>query len=392
MNLFNKQTPLRLSWIPHFTSVINWTLRLGLGLLKQVKSIDSPWLAILDHSIDIGTKKAFVVLRIPLDTLAKKGRAIRLEDCECIGLRVSETVNGDSVAHELGEIFEQAGHPAAIIKDCDYTLGKGVRLCMEQRAMPIPVIDDIGHVMATALKSQFQDSKAYKDFTTLTSQGAKRLRQTDLAYLTPPKLRTKGRFQSIGRLGEWGKKMLTVLSVRGSVKEAGVLAKLRRAFPSFNRHKSFIQQFANTAKITSQVMEIVKNKGLDQASYDQCFALSQDLPKRSTVRKRLQCWLAQHLDIQKSITEHPLLVSSDIIESLFGRFKHVIERSSHADMNRTALLIPALCGKSDESMIAEAFRQARHKELTAWEGDNIPYTMRKKRQHFFAKEQSKNRE
>jgi hypothetical protein len=50
LRLFNAQTPLNLSWIPHFGSVINWSLRLGLGLLKQVKPIEQPWLAIVDHS------------------------------------------------------------------------------------------------------------------------------------------------------------------------------------------------------------------------------------------------------------------------------------------------------------------------------------------------------
>jgi len=60
LNLFNPKTPLTLGWIPHFTSVINWTLRLGLGMLKQVTPICKPWLAIIDHSIDIGTKKALV--------------------------------------------------------------------------------------------------------------------------------------------------------------------------------------------------------------------------------------------------------------------------------------------------------------------------------------------
>ena len=385
MSLFNKEASLNLGWIPHFTSVINWTLRLGLGLLKKVKPIDAPWLAILDHSIDIGTKKAFVVLRVPLDTLAKKRKAIQLEDCECIGLRISETVNGESVARELGEIFDQAGHPAAIIKDCDATLAKGVRLHTEQYSLTIPTIDDIGHVMATALKSQFKDSKRYKDFTEMASLGASQLRQSNLAYLIPPKLRTKGRFQSIGRLGQWGERMLNVLSVRGAAKKGSLLAKLRNVFPNFSRHQPFIRRFASTAKILSDVMDILKNKGLDQTSYEQCFALSQDLPMRSNVKKRLQYWLRQHLIIQKNITEHPLLVSSDIVESLFGKYKHVIERSSHADMNRTALLIPALCGKVHDSMIAEAFRQARHKDLTCWEANNIPYTMRKKRQQFFAK-------
>jgi len=374
---------LKLGWIPHFTSVINWTLRLGLGMLKQVKSIDQPWLAILDHSIDIGTKKAFVVLRVTMDALLKKGKAIELSDCECIGLKISETVNGASISLELDEIFKQAGNPTAIIKDCDYTLGKGVRLYAEKQKFPVPVIEDIGHVVATALKNEFKDSKGYKEFTELTSKGASRLRQTNLAYLTPPKLRTKGRFQSISKLGLWGDKMLQILAIKGAAKKGSMLAKLRHALPGFGRLKPFILSFAKTAKITSNIMEILKNEGLSQASYEQCQQFSKQLPRRSKVRKRLQTWLEQHISLQKQITSHPLLVSSDIIESLFGKFKHVIERSSHADMNRTALLIPALCGEMEKTKVEDAFMEVSHKDLKSWEEENIPYTMRKKRQTFF---------
>lgn len=116
INLATRQAT---AWIAHFTSVINRILRLGLGLLKQVKPITQPWLAIIDHSIDAGTKKALVVLRTRMDVLSGKNGAIELEDCECVGLRICETVNGGSVARQLGEIFQQAGLPAAIIKDCE---------------------------------------------------------------------------------------------------------------------------------------------------------------------------------------------------------------------------------------------------------------------------------
>lgn len=40
------------------------------GLLQQVAPIEVPWMAIIDHSIDDGTKKALVALRIPLAALA----------------------------------------------------------------------------------------------------------------------------------------------------------------------------------------------------------------------------------------------------------------------------------------------------------------------------------
>ena len=49
------------SHVPHFTSLINWVLRFGLGLLKQVQPISEPWIAIIDHSIDIGSKWCYVL-------------------------------------------------------------------------------------------------------------------------------------------------------------------------------------------------------------------------------------------------------------------------------------------------------------------------------------------
>ncbi len=88
------------------------------------------------------------------------------------------------------------------------------------------------------------------------------------------------------------------------------------------------------------------------------------------------------------MTPLSLLVSSDIIESLFGNFKHIIERSPQADMNRTTLLIPALCGNMDELTITRALSQTNHKDLNAWEEENIPYTMRKRRQAFFSQQRS----
>ena len=53
-------------------------------------------------------------------------------------------------------------------------------------------------------------------------------------------------------------------------------------------------------------------------------------------------------------------------------------------MNRTTLLMPALCGQRSDETIAHALNQASHRDLEAWEKQNIPYTMRKRRQAFFA--------
>lgn len=383
ITLFNTQMFSGLSWVPHFTSVINWALRLGLGLLEQIKPSFSPWLAIIDHSIDIGVKKALVVLRVNMAALSQRGSAIRLEDCECIGLKISTHINGESVAKDLEEIFNKAGMPQAIIKDGDYTLNKGVRIWQEKQGADVSVIEDIGHSMAKALKDEYEKTDSFKSFIDMLTQCANRLRQTDLAFLIPPKLRSKGRFQSVSTLGKWAEKILPIFAVSGRAKNGSLLDRLRTIMPGFTKKKQFIKIFANTVQIVAKVMENLKSKGLNQESYEYCCKLSETLPKKSKIKGHLTNWLIKHIKIQKKLADLPLLVSSDIIESLFGNFKHIIERSPQADMNRTTLLIPALCGTLNQTKITQVLNQVRHKELKIWEKANIPYTVRKKRRAFF---------
>jgi len=128
-----------------------------------------------------------------------------LEDCECIGLKVCEVVNGESVKRDLEEVFKIAGNPSAIIKDRDYTLNKGVNLYNKSQKKPILVIEDISHSIAKSLKKEFEKTKNYKEFTELINNGSARIRNRDIAFLTPPKLRNKARFQNVSRLGKWGR-------------------------------------------------------------------------------------------------------------------------------------------------------------------------------------------
>jgi hypothetical protein len=385
LNLFNNITTYKTNWIPHFTSVINWTSRLGIGLLKQIKQINEPWVAIIDHSIDIGTKKALVILRVKLDVFKNKKEAITLSDCECVGLKISEVVNGETICNDLEECFQVSGIPSAIIKDNDYTLQKGVSLFAQKQDTTIPVIEDISHVVANALKKQFEKTKNYRLFTKLLSDGASKLRQTDIAFLTPPKLRSKGRFQSISRLAKWADKMMSVFSFKGKAKEGSLLQRFRKIFPNFSLLKPFIKYFAKTTNITNSVMKILKNNGLNQSTYDECLNLLKQLPKNSQTRKRMIIWLKKHIEIQKQIApDTAILISSDIIESLFGNFKHIINRCPQADMNRSSLVIPTLCGNLDENIISKTLNMTKHKDLKLWEEENIPYTLRKRRQEFFS--------
>lgn len=382
INQFELCTPLTLGWQPHFTSVINWMHRLGLGLLNQVKKIEEDWLAIIDHSIGIGTKKALVVLRVRVDILSTKREAIQLEDCECIGVDVSETVNGETTADALEKIFKCSGRPVGIIKDCDATLNKACRLVSERHEDDIYAIDDIGHVLASALKADYAKRKTFKDFLVIVSNGAKCLYQTSLAAFIPPKLRSKGRFQSISRLGKWTKRMLSILGVKQGNKKDKDRRRLEESFDGLVESGPCIENFCDACDLTNQVMKILKKKGLDQSTYKYRHELSNKLPESSEIKKRLQGWLNKHIAVVKKFTKLPAPVSSDIIESIFGQFKYIISRGPYAEMNRSVLFIPTICGHQTDATILEILATTNKKDVEKWAQDNIGQTINQKKRAF----------
>ena len=72
----------------------------------------------------------------------------------------------------------------------------------------------------------------------------------------------------------------------------------------------------------------------------------------------------------------PLAISSDIIETLMGQFKTVIQRTPDAELNRLVLAMPTLCGPNSANQIQEDLINVTNADLKKWEASNIPETMR----------------
>ncbi|MGB5713857.1 MAG: hypothetical protein WBM44_23470, partial [Waterburya sp.] len=379
-------------WIPHFTSVLNWTMGVGLALLKQAGKLAYPWIAIIDYSLSIGRNKVLVVLRVPLTKLREKGKALTLTDCECVGLRIHDSVNGEVVSGALSSIFQQTGDPVAILKDKGTDLSRGVSLWKENNHKSnIPTIDDISHVVANALKKEFEDTEPFRKFKEIINAGASRMRQTALGYLVPPKLRSKGRFQGISRVTSWAAKILEIFNSEKSVENDSLLEQLRAIMPEFPSVKSFIEKFAKTMESVNSILKLLKHQGLSEETYQLSRGLLSSFPAVE-VKEAIVEWLAKHIAIQRILGEGediPLLVSSDIIESLFGKFKYAMQRCPSGEINRNILLIPTLCGNLERDSIDQLLRDSQHKELLEWEEKNVPETLRQKRQKLNKNSQQK---
>lgn len=382
LSVLNQLGIIQISRVPHFTSIINWTVRAGIGLLQNVEDVCYPWLALIDCSIDIGTRKALVVLRIPLNVLHQKQGGIGLEDCECIGIKISNEWNGETVKAALKEIFADLMPPAGIIKDNGTDLKKGAALLIEEiDKNQVVVIEDIGHAAANALKDEFADKSWFKKFLEIIRKGGSRIRQTNLANLCPPKLRTKGRFQGITSVAKWAVRILHIIGGQGRVKSDSKEGRLRKAFVGLCGLRPALEKFILTCDIVSDLLKMLKTKGLNLKTYCRGKSLLEKLPQRSRVRIRLLDWMDSHIYIycRLGLNETGLPVSSDGIESLFGKFKNVIQRCPQSELNRLVYVIPLICGKHQPEQIRNLLCEVSHTDMMKHLEKNVPETLRQMR-------------
>src|SRR5712692_8226748 len=246
-----------ISWVPHFTTGIGWALRLGLHCFQQAQChLDEPWVCIADCTMQIGCKKALIVLRVPVSACSQ-GKALTLQQVEVIGLRLGEPWNGTRVNTVLLALFDRCGWPSHVVSDCGSDIKKGIVETLLEAPNRASWISDVSHVVANALKHYYAKLSIFQQFQSLCTRIRHRLQQTRFAFLLPPKARATGRLLSASRQAEWGLQTLAYLEVkeREASPEVSALAQALRGLKSF---KLFLMTFVRNTTCLSQVMKIVK--------------------------------------------------------------------------------------------------------------------------------------
>jgi hypothetical protein len=333
-------------------TVINWVTRLAIvrtqsaRLLKGLPLSQVPFsnglIWLIDSSIGLGTGKILAVVAVDAHHHQLVPSALSLDRVHCIGVSVADSWTGDTIAELLDRLIAQMGRPAAYLKDGGSDLHKAVAILGEQ-GLASPCIDDISHAVAGMLKRTYQDHPALGTFLAACGRVSGKLKQTILACLTPPKVRTKVRFMHVHRLFTWADQVLG-LSPTGGAKKGSALAKLRACLDELPACKALIKRFRTDAHGLLECQKILKTKGLSHDTRGQCEPLIATMPS-SALRQEFRAYLDFELETATTLgLDHVgLPISSDAIEALFGVAKrHGVGETQ--DANRIALRLPAFCG------------------------------------------------
>src|SRR5712671_564643 len=356
-------------------TVINWITRLAIvrsdaarslrGLPLRAAPFSNGLIWMIDISIGLGAGKILAVVAIDAHHHHLTPGAPSLEHARCMGVSVADAWTGDTIAEFLGRLIARVGRPAASLKDGGGDLRNAVA-CLEEQGLGSPCIDDMSHAVAAMLKRSYQDHPAFETFVSACGRVSGNVKQTILACLAPPKVRTKARFMHVHRLFTWADRVLK-LSPAGSAKTGSTLAKLRACLDQLPACKALIKRFCADTLGLLECQKILKIKGLSHDTRAQCAPLIATMPS-SALRQEFRAYLAFELETATTLgLDHiGLPISSDAIESLFGVAKrHGVGETQ--DAARIALHLPALCGLPTREEAEQVLQVsvARQHEVTA---------------------------
>lgn len=165
---------------------------------------------IIDHTIQIGEKKLFVIVGCPLPAVPFGQRCLSLADLHLVALVPMEQSNQDLIDAELEKATLRTGALREILSDHAGDLTKGIEL-YQQRHAATAAVGDVAHYGANVLENRWERDPRWAEMVKRFSAVNQQIRQTADAFLLSPTLRNKARFMSVGPLLRFARRVLALL-------------------------------------------------------------------------------------------------------------------------------------------------------------------------------------
>lgn len=344
-----------------------WVLRVGYYKLTRPKAHAEDWVWIVDHTDQVGTHKCLLILGLRLSALPAPGQCLRHEDVEPLVLEPVRKSTGEIVYQQLEATVKKTGVPRQIISD----QGGDVKAGVEQFCAAHPAtcaIYDIKHKTAAILKHELERDPAWQEFTQLCHQTKQQVQQTAVAFLRPPNQRAKARWMNLEPLLRWGSKTLAFLDSPPQERvpscEGTVLDEKLGWLPRF---RAQLQLWEDLLQLIAVTEHFVRTQGLQPDSALHLRRLLAPLaltPRTQQVRAQLLEFVAQEA-AQAHPTER-LLGSSEVIESVFGKFKRLEDTQAKSGFTGLLLTISAMVSRTTREVVQQALETVPTKRVLEW--------------------------
>jgi hypothetical protein len=350
-------------------TVRNWLHRLGYHLLHRPIERQDDWVIFIDHTMVLGSSRCLLVLGTSLRRWQAKRGALAHSEMQVLMVEVVTTSNGVVVSDQLRRLIGQIGVPVQIVSDHGGDLTKGIELLGQSYPQIIDTYD-VSHKLACLLKAEVESEARWQEFVRRAGQTRAFLQQAAGGVPRPPALRTKARYQNLGPLVAWGLEILRLnkpgLDDRLAAQRSTTSAEARRWFDQklgwVDEFSADLASWQGLLSIIEQTKRQIREGGLHSASASEMRRRLTPIDVRGRhFAKRVREFIVNQC--QRVPKGQRYLGCSEVIESIFGKYKSYLERSPSPSLGTNVLLFPLFVTKITPKLVAEALRVVKHRMI-----------------------------
>lgn len=364
MEIINEEFSDVFDKIPCHNTIENWVKKCGLDLYKTSgdKLKDSKYAQIVDESMMIGSEKLLLTLGVPAE---HTGRPLNFNDVEILDMAVADSWNGEGVGRQLETAAGKVGHnPEYVISDNASIMNKGIR-CANFKQQ-----HDISHSLGMFLERTYKNDLEFINYCKLMTEPKFKYNMKKTAYLLPPRQRAIARFMNTNDWIVWSSKILEAYD--------DLSEEERKVFSFVPANASFIDELMEVQSCINRIEKMCKDNGLSKGTIMKCKQEVKNHLLKGNKRTRslgvlIYNFLAKQAELVEEATHNN---SSDIIESIFGKYKARKSPNKLNGVTSFILVLPLHTALSEKTKKKEFdFKSALEnnliRDINAWADKNL---------------------
>ena len=371
--------------IPKHDTIRNWAKRVGVAELKDTFCKDQAVLWMADHSSQIGAEKVLLIIGIALEDLPEPGQTLSFDKVKVLAIVPGKHWKKEDVGRVYQTLAEQIGAPRYLLSDGAVELREPAET-LEKDGQPTIVLGDFKHFAANVLEKEIGRSERFREFITQVGLSRNRTQQTELSHFAPPPLKQKSRFMNLSSLLRWANMVIYHLSHPESEARVGVSED--RMNEKLGWLREYGEDFASWSvcqEVIDASLSFINHEGLSAGTSERLRAhlaeVLPGLPGRDATAGRVQELLmgfVEHSE-QKLHQGERSWLSTEILESLFGRFKQLEGQQSKGGFTGLLACLPTFCCPIDPERIRRRLLEVSTPQLMEWVRATIGPTLNARR-------------
>lgn len=355
-----------------------WLLRIGLFALRCDKQTADDWVWMMDHTLQLGPYKCLILIGIRLSAWDRQ-RPLRHEDMRLLNLTPMEHSTGERVCEQLLATVGRTGLPRAVVSDEGTDLKRAMQLFQQQHPQ-VRHQHDLKHKNAILLKRELDRDPRWAQFVTQANRTKLGTTQTALAFLNPPGLKTKARYMNLDTLVGWGTRTLAYLDGGGAAADPSLdRQQLQEKLGWLRSYRPALDRWSQLLKIARTAESAVQG-GVHPSLCQELRRQLEPWARTPAARRMSENVLTFLAEQSAGMSDGERLIgSSEVLESIIGKYKRV--QSCHSKGGMTALLlsIGAMLGPLTPATIAHALESIRTTDVEHWCQTHLGMTLQSQR-------------